>query len=284
MQMPRHQADALHADAVHAIRRRDRERVGADDRLVGTGQCDADRQMLSRPVRKPSCPVVRLQMKRADRAAFVDDPSDPERAPLRRKLGRAHPVGGLRPVAGHQRVRRPAIGPERPAQRQRAAPAHHAAGTKAPQPLGALECRDLRRVQDHLGIAGQLQHVAGFEIDECQPGLAVDEDVAERVEEQIAGEIGDRQRAVGGDADEARSAAAMRDVDLATVLTLGIGRHEERVRRRDRVARSLIERRALLDRSGERFVRLAHEGEVAQLDILRTIAKALIELEAERLA
>ena len=78
-----------------------------------------------------------------------------------------------------------------------------APGGKAPQPFGSLEGGNLRRVHNDLGRPGQLQQVAGGEIGEDQASLGIDQKVTERVEEQIAGEIGNggelirRQRSLG---------------------------------------------------------------------------------------
>ncbi len=279
--MLRDGAVALHADPVGGIRGRDRERVGPDHRHLRPGQRHADREMLARAVRELPGPVVRCQVEGPDGAALVDDLRHPERPPPRRAPGRPDAVGGLRPVAGHQRVRRPAVRPERPAQRQGAAPADHPARPEGPEPLGALERGDLGRIQDHRGVAGQLQEIARLEIGEDQAGPAVQEDVPEGGEEQVAGEVGDGQRAVRGDADEPRLAAAMRDVDLAPALAVGVGGHEERVGRRDQGARRRVELGALLggDRDGD--ARLAHEGHVAQLDVLRAVPEALIDVEVQ---
>ena len=45
-------------------------------------------------------------------------------------------------------------------------PADHAPHMHPPQPLGAVELRDLRAVQDDFSGARQLQHVAALEVDE----------------------------------------------------------------------------------------------------------------------
>ncbi len=237
--------------------------------------------MLAGPVRDEPGPVRRQEVEGADRPALVDDSRDRERAPPRREVGGAHPVGGLAPVAGHQGIGRPAVRPQAPAQGQRAAPPHHPARPESPEPFGTLEGGDLGRGQDDRGVACQLQQVAGREIGEDEAGLAVEQDVAERGEEQVAGEVGNRERAVGGDPHEAGLAAAMRDIDLTAPVLLGVGRDEEGVGGRDRGARRLVEVAALLDVAREGLLRVADRGGVAQLDILRAIAEALRDLDPQ---
>ena len=89
-----------------------------------------------------------------------------------------------------------------------------------------------------------------------ETSLAVQQDVAERVEEQIACEVRDCERAIVIDADEASLAATMGNVDLSAVLTLGVGGDEEGIGRHNHVTGSGIERNALLNLSRERFVRV----------------------------
>ena len=101
---------------------------------------------------------------------------------------------------------------------------------KAPQAIGPLKGRELRRIQDDLRVAGHLQQVAGVEIDERKARLGVDQKIAERVEEEVAGKVRDSEAAVGIEPDETGPPPAVRNIDaILAVLIDDIGRNEERV-------------------------------------------------------
>jgi hypothetical protein len=83
-----------------------------------------------------------------------------------------------------------------------------------PKPLSALKVFDLGRIKDDLDVAGELQQVPGFPIWKSQAALRIDQEVAQRVEEQVAGKIRNRDDAVRANPHKTRFAAAMRDIDL----------------------------------------------------------------------
>ena len=92
-----------------------------------------------------------------------------------------------------------------PAQRQCGRPVDHLVELHAHEPLGAAEAVELRPVPHDLGAAGEMQQVAGLEVGEHQADARLQRDVAERVEELVAGEVGPGQRApVVADVHEAR--------------------------------------------------------------------------------
>src|SRR6185369_785941 len=103
----------------------------------------------------------------------------------------------------------------------------------AQQALHAGGARDLRRVPVDPGLARELEQVAAREVDEQEPRATVPLDVAERVEEEVAEIVRDRERAVRLDAHEPRPSAAMRDVDAVAPPSSPCGkvarRDEERV-------------------------------------------------------
>ena len=103
-----------------------------------------------------------------------------------------------------------------PSQRERARAPQHLTHAHAQQPLGAFERLELRAVPQHFGVARQVQQIAALVVDEEQPRARIQAQVAERVEEAVAGEVGHGQRvdrAAAIDAHEAGLAAAMRDID-----------------------------------------------------------------------
>ncbi len=128
-------------------------------------------------------------------------------------------------------------------------------------------------------IAGQLQQVAAFEIDEHKAGARIDEEIAERRKEQVAREVGDRQHAVFADANETCIAAAMRYVDLPAGRIVGIGRDEERIGGRDHRARVVGELVFVNGFGGRGAQRVAREFEIAHLNVLRTVAEALAHVD-----
>ncbi len=86
---------------------------------------------------------------------------------------------------------------------------HDTSRREAPQSFRALKRSGFLQIEQHFGFAGKLQHVARFEVREQQPRVSVDENIAERVEERIAREIRNGERAVLTNAHEARLATAI---------------------------------------------------------------------------
>ena len=116
-------------------------------------------------------------------------------------------------------------------------------GRKVHSRSAPLKRGNLRGLEDDLGAAAHLQHVAGREINKHEAGARIDQQVAERVEVQVAGEIGNGKHAIVADAHEPRLAAAMRDVDLPAIGgVVDIGSDEKRIRRRDHAAGAIIQR------------------------------------------
>lgn len=128
-----------------------------------------------------------------------------------------------------------------------------------------------------------MQQRAAFEVREEQTGASVHKNIAERVEEEIAREVGNGEHAIVGDAHETRLAAAMRHIHLTMpVFAVEIRCHEEGVGAFDH--RPCAWRvRIFFDRLRvRRLGRLAHEFEIAQLNVLRAIAEALLDGHFER--
>lgn len=92
---------------------------------------------------------------------------------------------------------------------------NHLARHEAPQPLGARAPGDFGGIQDDLRQAGHLQHVTRFKVDEPQDCVGVEHEVAPRIEEEVAVELGQREAAIGVDAHEAGLAAGVDVADTA---------------------------------------------------------------------
>src|SRR5262249_56266826 len=122
------------------------------------------------------------------------------------------------------------------------------AGTRrphAPEALGTAPGAEQRAVEEDLRRPLELQQVAGLEIGEEKPGLGMDEEIAQRVEEAVAAEIRHQQRAIALDADEARPAPAMGHIDAKTGC-IG-GGDEEGIRAGDERTGLVVEGRKRLD-------------------------------------
>src|SRR5260370_39546629 len=116
--------------------------------------------------------------------------------------------------------------------------------------LGAGAGAQPHAVPHDLGPAGDLQEIAAGEIDEEEAGARVLQHVAERVEEAVAGIVGDDERAGIVDTDEAGTAAAVRDIDAVLPLAALAARErrdEEGVGPRDERAGGRGEPREILD-------------------------------------
>lgn len=70
----------------------------------------------------------------------------------------------------------------------------------------------LRAVENNLCVSRNVEQVAGFKIDEEQARARIQHDVAERVEEAVAGEIGEGQRVVAIRAHKTGLASTVRHV------------------------------------------------------------------------
>ena len=116
------------------------------------------------------------------------------------------------------------------------------------------------------------------EIDEEQRSAPLLQQVAEGVEIVVAGEVGDGER-VAVDADEAGTAAAMRDVGAAgfCLKRRGAG-DEQRVGLSDLRAGLCIQTRQAGGWRGDLFSILSP---IADLDVLRAVAEALRDLNRE---
>ena len=117
VEVRRHLALPLHADAIAAIGGCCRQCIGADDRLIRPGQCHADRQMLPSLVRDKAESVQRLQIEGPHAGALGFDFGDAERSPLLGKRLCLEACRHLGPIAGHQRIGRGTVRFIRPMQR-----------------------------------------------------------------------------------------------------------------------------------------------------------------------
>ena len=108
-------------------------------------------------------------------------------------------------------------------------------------------------------------------------------DIAQGGEKQVAVEVRNGQRAIGIDADKAGLAAAMRDIHLMSVVTLGVGGDEKGIGVFDQGAGWSIECAEGFPLAIGRRARIAVETNVAQLDIARAVAEALVHLHPDPL-
>ena len=83
---------------------------------------------------------------------------------------------------------------------------------KTHEALGRLVRRNFRAFPDDLGIYGEVQQIAAFEVDREQSRARILKQVTNRIEEQIAAEIRHGQRVRVIDADKAGLAATMRHI------------------------------------------------------------------------
>ena len=127
-----------------------------------------------------------------------------------------------------------------------------------------------------------MQQVAGREIGEHQADARLQRDVAERVEELVAGEVGPGQRApVVADVHEARSSAAMRDVAAAArSVERGMRGDEERVGAAHERGGRGTQARLASGIGGRRWRRRSRQ-HFAALDVLGAVAEALRDMQDE---
>ena len=189
---------------------------------------------------------------------------------------------GFVPGAGDERVRRPVA--ERPAQRQRVAQPPARLDPKAPGALCALEGLQLVAAPHHFGRAGEREQVARLEVDEQHSGAWVDLQVAQRHEEEVAGEVGHEEAALVLHAHEAGTAAAVRHISTALRLPFGrrgVGGHEQRVGTGDDGLRLGVEVFESLDGPWTLVMGLSHPRQLAALDVLRAVAEGLVDVDPE---
>ena len=280
MQVAGNRALGFDADAPIAVGRCAGQAVGADKRRL-TVALDLHRYML--PGGKcHSGTGGRLEVERTDIAALLLYPEHPPGLPLVLLLTLLQTRIGLGPGAGHQAGGGVLL--ERPAQGNRSRPPHHLVDLQRPQPLCTFERLDGRAFQQHLGTPAHLQHVAVAEVDEQQTCPRVDQQVAQGVEVQVTGVVGNGQR-IALDPDESWPTATVGHIHRTlAVVMLDIAGDEEGVGRLDHTdGRGIQGRRidAPLGRFGDARV-------IAQLDVLRAVAERLLyrhlQLPCNRLA
>lgn len=181
-----------------------------------------------------------------------------------------------------------------PAQRQRLDSPDDPVRTEAPQPFPAWECGHLRTVRQQRRVARHLEQIAAVEIHEDEAGSRVDGDVAEGVEVQIAREVRNGQtvailrlsiisrRAVN--TNEAGPSATVRHVHLpVAVLTVNVRGDEKRIRPFDHDARRVVQARQLDRGTIRRRIGIAYKGEIAALNVSRTVAEGLLDGDGKTL-
>ena len=214
--------------------------------------------------------------------ALLDDLGDSEGTSSRRQRRSFLATLDLRPTACQQRVWQPALWRSGRTKRQSIGPVEDLVRFEPPKPLSALKVFDLGRIKDDLDVAGELQQVPGFPIWKSQAALRIDQEVAQRVEEQVAGKIRNRDDAVRANPHKTRFAAAMRDIDLPVAgLARDIGCNEQSVRALDQCAYAIVCRLLWNTWFGRRLRGITGEGELPHLDVLRTIAVALFDNQIE---
>ena len=122
-----------------------------------------------------------------------------------------------------------------------------------------------------------MQDVACFKIDEQKAGARIDEEIAERVEVEIAGKIRDRQLTIVVYPDKSGFAASVRSIDLPDVTAVDIGCDEKGVGGRNDGTGLLGQFAGFRDRRRLGLVRLTRKAVITQLDILRAVAKGLAD-------
>src|SRR3954453_6509676 len=147
-----------------------------------------------------------------------------------------------------------------------------------PETLGAHKCRDVGPLPDDLRGPAQVEEIAAVEIDEDERRPRIREQIAERVEVAVPREIGDGQH-LAVDANEAPVAAAVGDVHPAfRLLDVRRAGDEEDVGSRDGLALRGAEAPQRLDGG---TATCGRPPDLAQVDVLRTVAEALADVEDE---
>jgi len=131
-------------------------------------------------------------------------------------------------------------------------------------------------------MAAKGKHVAGFKVGKDQTGLGVQQEIAQRIEMQIAREIGDCERAIGVDTDKAGLAPSVRGIHMTAQHIIDIRGYEEGVGNRDDFARpGIIEIR--WNRSWQILMipSFPHKIVIAQLDILGAVSKRMFDMHCK---
>ena len=150
--------------------------------------------------------------------------------------------------------------------------------------LGARDQRCPLGVPVDPGMPLEHQRLARDEVGNQQTDAGIQLDIAQGVEEAIAGKIGKRQAAVGIQVQKAWPAATMRDIHAvgrSIVQLTCAGRDEEGVRLGQQGARLFIAPCRLVIEchlaADQRFRLLGSPVDLTLLDVLRTVAEALID-------
>ena len=182
--------------------------------------------MLTRQIGYQPGIVDGFQIEGTDHAALIDDLAHLQRTPCRSLLGRLAALRGLIPVAGHQRIWRPIQKVE--AQGECGLTSHDLLRRKSPQPLRTLKGRDVGRLQNDICAARHVQHIAIAEVDKDQSSARVAEKIAQCVEMQISGKVGNSEHTIVANAHKAWLTSAVGSVDLtAAIFQIDIGCDEK---------------------------------------------------------
>ncbi|MNL06505.1 hypothetical protein D3C87_1271410 [compost metagenome] len=218
-----------------------------------------------------------LQIDRADGVAFRFDPHHPQRPPLIAQGLGLQTSPGLLPGTGQQAGGGNAI--ETPAQSQCCRAPDHVFHLECPEALRTLKSFDLRAFKDDFGAPAELQQITGVEIDKQQTGARVEQQVAQGVEKQIAGEIRNGQ-AIAFHLDEPGLTAAVRNVHRALTIDVHITGDEKGIGPRDHGSGCIIQPVEVLGGASRR-VRQRHRAKLPQLNVLRAIAEGLFHAHSE---
>ena len=186
--------------------------------------------------------IRRHEVKRGDNVAFTLYAIDAVVAVLVAHGQRRHFGFDFFPGAGRTQTWR--IVPEAPADRHCLLYQYAFVYRETHKPLGANKSARFFAVPDNLCRAGQVQQIPTFKIDEQDTRPRIDRNVSERIEEVIAGKIGEDQRLLVFDSHESGLATAMRHVrtvPFVASVARELSRDEEMVRCGDDFPRTLIE-------------------------------------------
>ena len=126
----------------------------------------------------------------------------------------------------------------------------------------------------------QVQQVAVVEIDEQEAAARLLEQVAEGIEQAVAGVVGQPQAAIRAEPEKARRPAPMGDVDAAPEWVGMLAGDEQRIAARDQRQPARIESFAL-----QRGTCDPGDGLMAaRLDVLGTVSEGLLDADRETLS